>query len=310
MAMAMDKIQQQIYTRAKRSLFQQSEGYGTIAKTNCLNEAFIKDNIHPYCVYPTGCTQKVITLVNFPCGRMLFGQITYVAKDFTGQRATFFAHNYILPPKIAGEAVRNIEKLRNVKFLTEYTSEEPLEELDTLPCEPKPAPQSPQPHHPVLDTGTPPLILFPNKTYIPANFTWQLLSSIYSTLSNETKQQLGFCSYATQPVNKKGLHIIFVPPEAYNPSKFVNSQQKTTISPQQFFQNTEFLQTRIPGRDHLPQTLEWLDANLDTLTLSQFLAVPGQFIQNGKTSLNPDLFIMLSILKTCATAIASRKPFD
>jgi len=318
-----DKIQQQVYTRGKRTLFQQSEGYGTVGMTVGLHQAFVKENIHPYCVYPTGCRENVLTVAHFPCGRMLLGQAVYVPKDFTGQRATFFAHNYILPPHIAGEVLRDFENICNVKFLTELNGQ-PLEELDALPR------HCTLPRH-YEERSTEALlhhiqssIHSGKKTYIITHSPQlNLLSTLYLHLPDETKHQLGFTTYATEPTNKKGLHLIFIPEQAYhaNRLKFAkevvvdvsqNTGGKTPplqspfISPQRFFQEIEFLHIRLPHRCKAlhSKSNEWLEANLDKLTVQQLTAIPDSFIQRHKS----ELFIILGILKKCASAV--NKPFD
>ena len=331
------KIQQHVYTRAKRTLFQQAEGYGTVAKTNALTEAFIKENIHPYCVYPMGGRADVITVAHFPCGRMLIGRAVYVLKDFTGQRATFFAHNYILPPQMAGEILNDIEKLQNVKFLAEPKGD--LCELDSLPMQSEISPRprtTPQVVAKLenLSQYIQSSVYGTKKTYIilPASGTISaidILSIIYPHLPEETTHQLGFCTYATEPASKKGLHLMFIPEQAYlsNRAKFakdfvVNFDQVTgekiplpqtppMLDPRRFFQQTEFLHTRLTHHKKLHyKSCEWLAVNLDTLTLQQFTAVPDSFILRGKSSSVPDLFIILGILKICANAISAGTSFD
>jgi hypothetical protein len=123
-------IGQQLYTRERRGLFRNSEGYDSIAKSPGLSDAFIKENVHPFCVYnppkalqvygvPPEDYPKAQTVVHFPDGSVLLGQAAYVPADFTGQRPAFFAHHYILPPEEA-RTLDVIQALRETEFLTEY----------------------------------------------------------------------------------------------------------------------------------------------------------------------------------------------
>lgn len=336
--MKIEKIEQQIYTRARWTLFQQSEGYGTVAKSDGLSESFIKDQVHPYCVYPTkfqNCKvhPKVVTLVHYPCGRMLLGQAVYKERDFTGQRATFFAHNYIFPPRMVDGILQNFGKLRHIEFMTEYDiAQGKLNSLDTIKQEltPELVPEWASLH--ITDhiiqciaasiSGT-------KKTYVIApqlqlhDFAWDFLTSLYAHLSEETRHQLGFCTYAREPVNKKGLHLIFI---EKSDSRFANdfvidlNKHPAAIDSittkverlTNFFQESEFWHVRTPHRREilLKRGNEWLDINLEKLTLSQLASVPGSFIIRGKGFCQPELYVMLGILKTCAGAISTNTHFD
>ena len=359
------KIEQQMYTRARRTLFQQSEGYGTVAKSDGLSEAFIKGQIHPYCVYPTSlqkCTvyPKVVTLVHYPCGRMLLGQAVHKEKDFTGQRAAFFAHNYIFPPQMVDEVLQTLGKLQYVEFLTEYDAAQ--EKLDSLNaanlaryCKERSSRRAALAAgcaiQKISQPGISGMIRFARndgqinhilqcitasvngtkKTYIipPVplpqmyDFVWDFLANLYPHLPEEIRHQLGFCTYACEPVNKKGLHLIFI--EKTDPrfaNDFVIDLNKSPVAisstvtkagrPTNFFQESEFWHIRTPHRREalLKQGCEWIDTNLENLTLSQLASVPESFIIRGKGFCQPDLYVMLGILKTCAGAISSNTSFD
>lgn len=355
------KIEQQIYTRERRTMFQKSEGYGTVGKSPGISEAFIKDNIHPYCVYPTSpllqklpnsiTCPKAITVVQYQCGRMLLGQAVYVPKDFTGQRATFFAHNYILPPKVAGDILHDIEKVFSVCFMVNYDAacKGQLDTMNTLPMDctlSKPA--------------TLKLIVKPfqltyilqcikesvykdKKTYVivPAEpvdmheYVKKLLADIYRNLPDDVRHKLGFCTYAREPMDKKGLHLIFLEKGAVKASKLGISKDFVVdlnepapphsniadsgftayirhLPPERFFPEIEFWHIRTPHRTAYLIKLEneWLDTNLDKLSLSQFTAIPEAFILRGKNTSHPELYVIYGIIKMCAIAITRCTPLD
>jgi len=375
------KIEQHMYTRARRTLFQQSEGYGTVAKTDGLSDAFIKEEIHPYCVYPATTKSqnytirpKAVTLVHYPCGRMLLGQAVYKEKDFTGQRATFFVHNYIFPPQMVDGVLRDFENLKHMEFLTEYESgHSPVIEsgsviagltrnLNVIDCKTKPTAVGSNETWPIIfsmkiagqarndescrnDSRC--VRLMPptlqqilqcatasvhgiKKTYIIVpvplpqmhDYVWALLTDIYAHLPEETRHKLGFCTYARQPMNKKGIHLIFL--ENGTTAKFANdyvidlnnpTQIKiTSATPKQqnFPQESEFWHIRTPHRHDflLNKGREWINTNLDKLTLIQLASIPGSFIIRGKGFRWPELYVILGILKTCAGAISTRTPID
>ena len=101
-------IEQQYYTRARKGLSLEAEGYDTVAKTPLLKLGYIKKNIHPLCHYDipaelqtrgeTDESKYPPNFLIFPThtGEMIVGQAVYKNKDFTGRYPTFFMHNYVL----------------------------------------------------------------------------------------------------------------------------------------------------------------------------------------------------------------------
>ena len=340
------KIDQHIYTRARRTLFQQSEGYGTVAKTDGLSETFIKEKIHPYCVYLVSPKLQnytvcpiALTLVHYPCGRMLFGRAAYKEKDFTGQRATFFAHNYIFPPQMVDGVLRDFGKLRQVEFLTEYDAgqENRLPQLVNFTgvCNCRVAPAITEFDYILQYIAA--SVRGKQKTYIIVpvdppqmhDYIWDFLTWLYPRLSDELRHQLGFCTYARGPVNKKGLHLIFLEKGTVADSKFANdfvidlNNNCVTAPPMttpahaatmntNFPQESEFWHIRTPHRRAflLNQGREWIDAKLEKLSLFRLATIPGSFIIRGKGFDQPELYVILGILKTCAGAISTRTPLD
>ena len=325
----MRKIEQHVYTRAKRTLFQITEGYGTVAMSDGVGAVFAKEKIHPYCVYPQGSTERprAVTLVHYPCGKMLLGQAVYVEKDFTGQRAAFFAHNYILPPHMVGDVLQDVGKLEHVQFLTEYNGGElavasPLSEgfwpgeairkglvsSHFLDCE-------------LLARCVTASVYTAKKTYIIAlqAHIWPILSALYAHIPQEVKHRLGFCTYAREPVNKNGIHLIFLEPGAIKlsdprlsqqfvfdltsdtvPQSLPDKNHIVSFSVDKFFQEMKFLGLRVPHHEFSHIEDAWLDANLDTLTMAQFAEMPAAFIKRGKAGSKSELYVMLGILKSCA----------
>ena len=223
----MIKIQQHFYTRERRGLYRHSEGYDSIAKSPGLPDVFIKEKIHPYCTYSPPA-QKSLTAVHYPCGRMLFGQAAYVPEDFTGQRSTFFCHNYIIPPEMAGDLLADIGKLLSTHFETSYDSSlgGALEPLDTLPVSSQL--QTP----PKVGEGVSKIIEYiiesinsGKKTYVIVptpisemhDYVRALLAEIYPRLPETIKHQLGFTTYTREPEQKKGIHLMFLPKDLIRP---------------------------------------------------------------------------------------------
>jgi len=421
-------IEQQMYTRARRTMFLQSEGYGTVACSAGLSETFIKENVHPYCVYPTSPALQnyavcppAITVAHYPCGKMLLGQAVYVKADFTGQRSAFFAHNYILPLEMADDVLQDIGRVEDVRFLTdnsvgtdsacnlptiaekELFSVAKVGNLQSKFTLMQPGRSKSEllrdSNFELLSNATEAEQILPvsliqhtarcviasiysaKKTYVIVpvpladmhKYVLCFLTELYKHLPIETKHLLGFCTYAREPRNTKGLHLIFLENgtatarfssdyvidvnshiDTGDTDRLITEQaniviarneaiQKTTrvgqpggelfqynsdtmianadpankiqlvsenhqlkystpyILPIRFFTESEFLHIRIPRHEALyTREAEWIDANLNKLSLSDLKRIPDTFIRRGKIhSGNAEIFVMLGILKAC-----------
>lgn len=345
------KIEQHIYTRERKGMFRQSPGYDTIAASAGLSHAFIKEHLHPYCTYSAPAALKntaatdyppAITVVNYICGRMLLSRAVYVPVDFTGQRSTFFVHNYVLPPRAAANALADMGSvLRNTKFLDAYdiANGSKLDSLDDLPTENRHfAPQEIELGQ--LSQHVQESVATSKKTYVtvPAesqnihDYASGLLAQLYPRLPEHTKHRLGICTYAREPQNKKGLHLIFVEKnstpagdfsvrpqgvalDTNAPSLETYLQAKIpTMTPEKFFSELGFWKARMENFAECTwlQAAErgWLEAMLECLTQSQFASIPGEFINRGKALDSPEIYMMLGIFKTVAGVLGSRAAFD
>lgn len=137
-------IQQQYYTRERGGLFNQTDGYDTVAKSPQLKLDFIKKNLHPLCSYDipyalqkNGEVDEAKYPENFmvvplESGETIVGRAIYKSKDFTGLRSTFFMHNFILSEKERRRYIKEPEKLFGITgFATGYEIDEGTE-LPTL----------------------------------------------------------------------------------------------------------------------------------------------------------------------------------
>ncbi|MCL2577335.1 MAG: hypothetical protein FWE27_04715 [Defluviitaleaceae bacterium] len=330
------KVSQHFYTRERRGLYISSAGYDTVAKSPGLDDSFIKEKIHPYCVY-SGGGMNSITVAHFPCGKMFLGQAAFVPVDFTGQRTTFFAHNYILSAEMAGEYLTDIEKLLLTRFENSYDENFKLEELDTLPLTLSLAPA------PEVGEGT--LIHIVNcviksvqsakKTYVilPKHFSEEfvraLLVEVYNKLPEGIKHLLGFCTNSREPEKRKNIHLVFLENGAYragdtrfsddyiieigadycksNPQFTKNIvyfilERIAELSPEKFFTEINFWYNRISSVSSFINKAEtaWLEKNLEML---QFEKIPSDFIKKGKSGDNSSLYVMLEILKSVSAAL-------
>lgn len=225
-------IQQHFYTRERRGLYKPSAGYDTIAKSRGLTDDFVKGKIHPYCVFSGGVSgvSEAITLAHFPCGRMLFGQAVFVPADFTGQRAAFFMHNFVLEAAAVGAALADMEKLLNTRFETAYDVSEgrepeeveclPAQTCGNFPPEPSGAGEGTIAHivNCVIESvekSKKTYVILPQEVLQKHDYTRALLVKIYESLPECVKHILGFCTYSREPEKRKNIHLVFLESEAY-----------------------------------------------------------------------------------------------
>jgi hypothetical protein len=144
-------ISQQYYTRERKGLFRSAEGYDSIAKSNNLDDNFIKKYLHPFCFYDpprllddkdhrdSSKYPESYMLFHLETGDMVVGRSVYVDADFTGLRSTFFTHNYVIPKERCEYYTKNIEKaIFSGGYVSSYNIENgtSIPEIEELPYDP------------------------------------------------------------------------------------------------------------------------------------------------------------------------------
>lgn len=241
-------IQQQMYTRERQGIFRAAEGFDTIAKSQGLENNWIKKVLHPLCVYdaPAELASRgekdekaypdAVHLVRTENGDTVLGRSLYKAADFTGLRSAFFTHNFVIPNG-HGEGTADYKQWLNATFADAYDIEQGMElpELDTLPAEkiyPAVAPAS------VLsglsiDEQTFKRLMYAvmmalsgrKKVYVSLNVpagetsaaAQKLLFVLYGFMPYAFRKKLGFLTYAAEPASRKGIHLTFVPQGGLRP---------------------------------------------------------------------------------------------
>ncbi|MCL2386296.1 MAG: hypothetical protein FWC89_01985 [Defluviitaleaceae bacterium] len=201
-----------------------SAGYDTVAKSPALADAFVKEKIHPYCVY-SGGGADVLTVAHFSCGKMLLSQAVHVPADFTGQRTAFFAHNYILQGATAGNALSDISKLLNTRFETTYDINNGGELQDIANLESQTETEENAIEAEISEAILTQIVenlqtctTSAKRTYILVEKQTNvrgILAKIYEQLPEEIKHLLGFCTYSREPEKRKGIHLVFLEKAAY-----------------------------------------------------------------------------------------------
>ena len=241
-------ILQQYYTRERRGIFRTTDGYDTIAKTPSLENNLIKKSLHPYCFYDAPRELQIagekdadkypeaLTFLQLDTKQAVLGQSVYVPVDFTGQRSTFFTHNYVIAEASKEDFIRNPEKILYVdSFIKSYDIEQGanLEELTNLSYTKNVYDKN------FVDTLLSQLNItgeiFKNllyaitvsatsrkKIYIAldvdsgdiSKYSKKLLLCILESLPYEIRRAIGFVSYIQRPESKKNINIMFVDKES------------------------------------------------------------------------------------------------
>jgi hypothetical protein len=141
------KVQQQLYTRERGGIFSSTDGFDTIAISDGLDKNFVKKYLHPFCLYysPKALTTsgqkdaslypEAVTLFQPETEHMVIGQAVYVPADFTEQRSAYFMHNYVIPPGVKEDYIKNCAKVFQIRnFNTSYdiVQGKVLPEMDAL----------------------------------------------------------------------------------------------------------------------------------------------------------------------------------
>lgn len=243
-------ILQQYYTRAREGVFRTNEGYDTIAKSPQLENGFIKKTLHPFCSYDApkelqersekDLTQYPQALLLFysESGEMVLGQSAYVGADFTGQRNTFFSHNYVIPPSRQEEYWKHPAKIAGAAgFVTQYdpTSGKSLPELEDIPYRDRLGGSSAkrilqqlgieEKMYKRLLAAVMTAVAGKKKVFVVpscdvsemSDWARALLQVLYLGLPYAYRRRFGFLTYMSEPESRKHLHLMIVPPGSIRP---------------------------------------------------------------------------------------------
>jgi hypothetical protein len=236
------KIAQQMYTRERRGVFRSTEGFDTVAKSESLDNNFIKKILHPFCLYdaPAELTVRgekdesvypnALHLFHAENGDTVIGLSRYQATDFTGQRSAFFAHNLVVPASRSEEIVQSYGDWLHADFAERYEGElgGTLPELSSIPV--IRTDRRPDPIAGLrllgIDEGIFKALLQAvmlsvagkKKIYVALNVPITELSTravelteiLYSVLPYEFRRRLGVITYANEPQSRKYIHLSFV----------------------------------------------------------------------------------------------------
>ncbi|MBV7505682.1 hypothetical protein KW850_10500 [Bacillus sp. sid0103] len=285
-------IAQQMYTRERRGIFHDTDGYDTIAISETLDKAFVKKYLHPFCMYhaPKILSERgekdpslypeSVTLFQPETGDLVIGQAVFVPADFTGSRSTYFMHNYIIPPGLKDEWVKQPERLFQWnEFQTSYDVESGMVLPDVEAVEYNATyilavkdellvrlaiseDQFKQLLYAVMTS-----IAGKKKVFISldvplndyTNYTLLLLELLTLYLPYAHRRKLGAISFTSAPESKNYIHVTFYEPGTLNTAD-------RSIEKQFIF---DFAAKRISGLDIGGQAHEYLDYALDHFSKSE-----------------------------------------
>lgn len=237
-------ITQQMYTRERRGVYRATEGFDTVAKSESLDNNFVKKILHPFCLYdaPAELTARgekdeelypaALHLFHTESNETVIGESRYLAADFTGQRSAFFAHNFVVPPIRSEEIVEGYGSWLHAGFARSYEGEPggTLPELESIPVATRALDEPSDPRTVLSSLGfTEELfkallqavmlsVAGKKKIYVALDVPISELSQravrltevIFAALPYDFRRRLGVITYAKEPQSRKYIHLTFV----------------------------------------------------------------------------------------------------
>lgn len=237
------RIFQQIYTRDREGIFRTNEGLDTVAKSPSLDNSFIKKVLHPFCFYNAPHELKVraeqdlslypesLMVLPIETGELIIGRSIYAGSDFTGQRNTFFTHNFVIPQEQKDDFLKNPSKIFRIRnFLDKYDIQEgkelpELADLDYAMELAGPDQDALFEQLGITETIFKQLLMSvmmsiagKKKVYVILNtdisdtsrMAARLLEVLVQCLPYDMRRHFGFITYNNEPQGKKYINIMFV----------------------------------------------------------------------------------------------------
>lgn len=300
------KIAQQMYTRERRGLFRSTEGFDTVAKSDSLDNNFIKKILHPFCLYDAPAELAArgekdeslypssLHLFHAENGDTVIGMSSYQATDFTGQRSAFFAHNFVVPASRSEEIIQSYGDYLHADFAKSYEGElgGTLPELSAIPfirTDRRPDPIAGlrllginEGIFKALLQAVMLSVAGKKKIYIALNVPITELSAravelteiLYSVLPYEFRRRLGVITYANEPQSRKYIHLSFVEKGSLRPGDRSVEKDFTFDLVSGRMGNVDFGESRQPYAD-----LVWKLMLLNPGDLDDFVSFADQILR-------------------------------
>lgn len=235
-------ITQQMYTRERRGVYRSAEGFDTVAKSESLDNNFVKKILHPFCLYDApaeltargekdeGLYPAALHLFHTESNETVIGLNRYLAADFTGQRSAFFAHNFVVPGIRSEEIVERYGDWLHAAFARGYEGEPggTLPELEAVPVEIRGESADPltvlgslgftEELFKTLLQAVMLSVAGKKKIYVALDVpvgelsqrAVELTEVLYAALPYDFRRRLGVITYAKEPQSRKYIHLTFV----------------------------------------------------------------------------------------------------
>lgn len=318
------KITQQMYTRERRGVYRSTEGFDTVAKSDSLDNNFVKKTLHPFCLYdaPAELTVRgekqealypaALHLFHTESGETVIGNSQYQATDFTGQRSAFFAHNYVVPASRAEEIVLSYADWLQADFAGSYEGElgGTLPELTSIPVLRKVRRSDPlavlrslgfgEELFKALLQAVMTSVAGKKKIYVALDVPISELSAraaeltehIFAALPYEFRRRLGVITYANEPKSRKYIHLTFVEKGSLRPGDRSVEKDFTFDLVSGRIGNADFGESRQPYADLVWKMLGRKAGGLDDFARFADSMLAGE---SGERKLSPALYNELAV---------------
>lgn len=234
-------IEQQYYTRYKKGLYSNNPGFDTVAKSEGLEDEFIKRVLHPLCIYEAPLDligeedtlkyPKALYCVNCDEG-LIIGQATFCGKDYSGNRNTYFVHNYIIPENEKAIYLENPDKIiymDNFKVNWDFNFKKEIEEIletsynkesevnlsfeelkNKLKIKDERFKQLVLACKKGVECDKKIYVIFDIEVSLIDKYARELLKYVYRELSYETREKFGFITYTKSPISIENINVMFL----------------------------------------------------------------------------------------------------
>jgi hypothetical protein len=291
----MAHIQQHMYTREREGVFNSTPGYDTIAISKGLDKTFIKNVLHPLCSYypprelatagekDEGKYPKSRLITFTESGELILGQSVYKESDYTGERETFFSHNYIVPKDRVKDFLYSADSVfGKLPFETAYdvSNGKKLNELEVLPSVigdlkslnsilvefSITSEQFKQLVFALITSLTSKkkvYISLPGDVNSVTEAAFQLTYYLFQCVPFELRKSFGFISYASEPQNKKNINLMFVEKGSIRPNDSLINKDFVFDFAQDIFMNSK---ESVKAHSYLQFAFDRLKNNSSNLT--------------------------------------------
>ncbi|MGN7763113.1 GAP1-N2 domain-containing protein [Paenibacillus sp. 22594] len=304
-------ITQQMYTRERRGVYRATEGFDTVAKSESLDNNFVKKILHPFCLYdaPAELTARgekneelypaALHLFHTETNDTVIGQSRYLAADFTGQRSAFFAHNFVVPPIRSEEILEGYRDFLHADFAGSYAGElgGTLPELPAVPALEQERNTNPltilsalgitEELFKSLLQAVMVSVAGKKKIYVALDVpivelsrrAVELTEVLFASLPYDFRRRLGVITYASEPKSRKYIHLTFVEKSSLRPGDRSVEKDFVFDLASGRIMNADFGDSRQPYAELAWKTLKQPERGLEDFAHFADSLLPGESVE-------------------------------